>query len=147
MCRLRNGRSMTKPQQLELANSRKREKAAERSDDSDSESNDEESETTDPKIVALLMRCPRNLDNITVSGVDLGISNVAGTIIRTWQNLSDEIHISNVIHQDYHHAAGFKNVNAGYVNWSEDLIKIMKPIGKKAELTPNETSGDKFEIR
>ncbi|KAJ6638839.1 hypothetical protein Bhyg_11577 [Pseudolycoriella hygida] len=35
---------------------------------------------TDPEIVAALMRCPRNLDNITVCGVDL--RNDAATVIR-----------------------------------------------------------------
>lgn len=52
-----------------------------------------------------------NLEDISVSGVDLGIRNVAATVIRTWNKQNDSIvtHESNVLHKskDYHYKAGF----------------------------------------
>ncbi|KAJ6634610.1 hypothetical protein Bhyg_13185, partial [Pseudolycoriella hygida] len=54
----------------------------------------------DPAIVQKLQRI--NLENVSVSGVDLGIRNLAATITRTWDN--SEIHESNVLHKskDFH---------------------------------------------
>lgn len=53
------------------------------------------------------MRSVSSLEDVTVSGVDLGIRNVAATVLRTWNN-TGEINESNVLHKskDYHYNAG-----------------------------------------
>lgn len=64
---------------------------------------------TDPAIVAALNKIT-NLEDLSVSGVDLGIRNIAATVIRTWHKSTTgyEVHESNILHKskDYHHKAG-----------------------------------------
>ncbi|KAJ6640569.1 hypothetical protein Bhyg_05498 [Pseudolycoriella hygida] len=69
----------------------------------------------DPAIVQKLQRI--NLENVNVSGVDLGIRNLAATITRTWDN--PEIHESNVLHKskDFHYRA--------FINKEKILGKIV----------------------
>ena len=64
---------------------------------------------TDPAIVNALKKI-ENLEDLSVSGVDLGIRNVAATVIRTWERTSNsyKLNESNVLHKskDYHYKAG-----------------------------------------
>lgn len=74
-----------------------------------------QSTRTDPEIVQFLESCSNEgLKNICVSGVDLGIRNVAAAVIRTWNKEAESLHTheSNVVHKskDYHYKAGKQHV-------------------------------------
>lgn len=61
----------------------------------------------DPAIIDKLTNIATTLDNVSISAVDLGIRNLAATVIRTWKD--SKIQESNVLHKskDYHYKAGF----------------------------------------
>lgn len=69
------------------------------------------------------------MEDVSVSGVDLGIRNVAATVLRTWHKAGD-IHESNVLHKskDYHYKAGKHVIILGAVDWIYDLSEKLRII-------------------
>lgn len=69
----------------------------------------------DPAIVVKLQKRQTNLQNVSISSVDLGIRNLAATVIRTWKN--SEVHESNVLHKskDYHYKTGKQHMKYIYI--------------------------------